>query len=107
MQRKTSMGPLEDEMASPLPNERSQLQNESTIGQLRQRCQDFERQEDELQERARELADRRDCLEAQVKELERESVGYRRQAAEQVQRLEAEKRVLESELEKVQAANIQ
>jgi len=55
--------------------------------------------EEELQEQVRELCDRRDCLEAQTREQEREHANTARKAAEETQKLEDQKQALECELQ--------
>lgn len=73
---------------------------ERSLEQLRLRCQELERSEHSLQEQVRELTDRRECLEAQVKEQERENAGAVKAASEQARRLEEDRRTLEDELGK-------
>lgn len=95
-------GKATEEEAQPVQRDPQDREQQGLVlEQLQVRCQEYERREDDLKEKVRELADRRDCLEAQVREVERESAGHQQHAAEQVQRLESEKRTLESELEKV------
>lgn len=91
---------VDDEAASTAATEKER-NLERCVEQLRARCQEHERNEEVLDEKVQELTTRRDILEAHVKELENEAAGHQKQAQDQVQRLEAEKRALECDLEKL------
>lgn len=110
--------PQKTKDASPSPVNSGSTQAVSTsegeadpaIELMRKRCAELEKNEqcwkDQIQdahEKLRECHDRKECLEAQVKEQEQEISGSAKRSLEQVKRLEESKKAVEEELDSARA----